>query len=52
MSYGSLAINFANVSTAEGNLVSSTLAEALRDVGLGIVVEPQRERSDTEDCSQ
>ena len=44
-----LIVSFANTSTAEGNRLASTLAEALREVDPGIVVDRQRERSDTQD---
>lgn len=44
-----LAISFADASAAEGNRLASTLAEALRDVDPSIVVDRQRERSDTQD---
>jgi hypothetical protein len=49
MSSSSLVINFADVSTAEGNRLASNLADALRDIDPSIVVDRQRERSDTQD---
>jgi electron transfer flavoprotein alpha/beta subunit len=49
MSSSPLIITFADASTAEGNRLAGTLAEALRDVDPGIVVEGRRERADTQD---
>lgn len=45
----SLVVTFPAVSTAEGNRLASTLADALRDVDPDIVVDRQRERPDTQD---
>jgi hypothetical protein len=44
-----LLITFADTSTAEGNRLASSLAEALRDLDPGIIVARQRERPDTQD---
>jgi len=44
-----LVISFADASTAEGNRLASTLAETLRDIDPSIVVDRQRECSDTQD---
>jgi Effector Associated Constant Component 1 len=44
-----LVVSFANASLAEGNRLAGSLAEALRDVDPSIVVDRQRERSDTQD---
>jgi hypothetical protein len=44
-----LVIGFPDSSSAEGNQLASTLAEALRDVDPSIVVDRVRERSDTQD---
>jgi hypothetical protein len=44
-----LVIGFPDSSTAEGNRLASTLADALRDVDPSIVVDRLRERSDTQD---
>jgi hypothetical protein len=49
MSAESLIISFGDASTAEGNRLASTLAEALRDVDPSIVVDRKRERADTQD---
>jgi Effector Associated Constant Component 1 len=49
MSADAILISFANVSTAEANQLASSLAEVLRDVDPGIVVDRQRERPDTQD---
>lgn len=49
MSPDSLLIGFPDASTAEGNRLTNSLAEALRDIGPGIIVERQRERPDTQD---
>jgi Effector Associated Constant Component 1 len=49
MSTDSLIITFPDASTAEGNRLASTLADALRDVDPKIVVDRQRERPDTQD---
>lgn len=44
-----LVISFADVSTAEGNRLASTLADVLRDVDPNILVHRQRESSDSQD---
>jgi hypothetical protein len=44
-----LVITFPESSTAEGNRLASTLADALRDVDPNIVVDRVRERPDTQD---
>ena len=49
MSSETLVISFADASTAEGNRLASTLADTIRDIDPGIVVNRQRERSDTQD---
>lgn len=49
MSSEALIVSFPDASTAEGNRLASTLADALRDVDSSIVVDRQRERSDTQD---
>jgi hypothetical protein len=44
-----LLITFADASTAEGNRLASSLAEALRDLDPGIIVARERQRPDTQD---
>jgi len=44
-----LIISFADASTAEGNRLASTLADALCDVDPSVVADRQRDRSDTQD---
>jgi hypothetical protein len=45
----SLTFTFPDTSTAEGNQLASSLADALEDLDPNIVVDRQRERSDTQD---
>jgi membrane-associated two-gene conflict system component 1 (EACC1) len=49
MSSEALVIRFADASVAEGNQLANTLADALRDVDSSVIVDRQRERSDTQD---
>jgi Effector Associated Constant Component 1 len=49
MSTESVIVRFPNASSAEGNRFAGSLADALRDVDRGIVVDRQRERPDTQD---
>jgi hypothetical protein len=44
-----LIVSFPDASTADGNRLASTLAEALRDVHPSVVADRQRDRSDTQD---
>lgn len=44
-----LLITFAGTTSAEGNRLAGTLAEALRDVDRGIAVDRQRDHFDTQD---
>ena len=42
-------VTFPDASTAEGNRLANTLADALQDADPNIVVDRQRERPDTQD---
>jgi hypothetical protein len=45
----SLIVAFPDASTAEGNRLASSLADVLRDADPNILVDRQRERTDTQD---
>jgi hypothetical protein len=49
MSSGLVIIGFPESTTAEGNRLASTLADALHDADPSVVVDRRRERSDTQD---
>jgi len=49
MATESLIVTFPDASTAQGNRLASSLADVLRDADPNILVDRQRERTDTQD---